>query len=81
MLDIKINCFSVFCMTEFIRIRWCNENPTTCKVTAFVNVNGQEPVLNPGLLSRRSDKSSTTPRSDTNGQNFMSKIQKKDTNI
>jgi hypothetical protein len=26
-------------------------------VTVFVNVNGREPVLSPGPLSRRSDKS------------------------
>ncbi len=30
-----------------------------------MNVNGREPVLNPGPLSRRADKSSTTPRSAT----------------
>ncbi len=35
-------------------------------VTAFVNVNGRDRVLNPGPLSRRPDKSSTTPRSATN---------------
>jgi hypothetical protein len=34
-------------------------------VTAFVNVNGREPVLNPGPLSRRPDKSSIAPRSAT----------------
>jgi hypothetical protein len=30
-----------------------------------VNVNGRDRVLNPGPLSRRPDKSTTTPRSDT----------------
>jgi hypothetical protein len=34
-------------------------------VSAFVNVNGRDRVLNPGPLSRRPDKSTTTPRSDT----------------
>ncbi len=34
-------------------------------VTAFVNVNGRDRVLNPGPLSRRPDKSTTTPRSAT----------------
>jgi hypothetical protein len=44
-----------------------HENPTTCRVlklmTAFVNVSGRKRLLNPGPLSRRSDKFSTTPRS------------------
>ncbi len=44
-------------MTEFSRIRQCNENHTSFwvlkLVIAFVNVNGREPVLNPGPLSRR----------------------------
>jgi hypothetical protein len=56
-------------MTEFRRIRSRNENPTTCRVlklvSAFVNVNGRDRVLNPGPLSRRPDKSTTTPRSAT----------------
>ncbi len=30
-----------------------------------MNVNGRDRVLNPGPLSRRPDKSTTTPRSDT----------------
>jgi hypothetical protein len=30
----------------------------------MVNVNGRDRVLNPGPLSRRPDKSTTTPRSD-----------------
>jgi hypothetical protein len=34
-------------------------------VSAFVNVNGLDRVLNPGPLSRRPDKSTTTPRSAT----------------
>jgi hypothetical protein len=34
-------------------------------VTAFVNVNGRDRVLNPGPLSRRPDESSTTPQSAT----------------
>jgi hypothetical protein len=46
-----------------------HENPTTCRVlklvSAFMNVNGRDRVLNPGPLSRRPDKSTTTPRSDT----------------
>jgi hypothetical protein len=50
-------------MMEFDIIRKRNENPTTCRVlksvAAFVNVDGREPVLNPGPLSWRFDKSST----------------------
>ncbi len=59
---LNTNCFNVFCMTKFNRIHkhnvWSSEN----SVTAFVNVNAREPVLNPGPLSRRSDESSTIPR-------------------
>ncbi len=32
-------------------------------MTAFINVNGRDQVLNPGLLSRGPDKSTTTARS------------------
>jgi hypothetical protein len=34
-------------------------------MTEFLNVNGRDRVLNPGPLSQRPDKSSTTPRSAT----------------
>jgi hypothetical protein len=41
----------------------------TCRVlklvSAFVNVTGRDRVLNSGPLSRRPDKSTTSPRSDT----------------
>jgi hypothetical protein len=55
-------------MTEFRRIRQCMRTPQRVgsenSMTAFVNVNGRDRVLNPGPLSRRPDKSTTTPRSD-----------------
>jgi hypothetical protein len=35
-----------------------------------MNVNGRDRVLNPGPLSRRPDKSTTTPRSDTKNFKF-----------
>jgi hypothetical protein len=62
-------CFNVFCITELSRIRYCMRTPQHVgfwnSVAAFVNVNGRDRVLNPGPLSRRPDKSPTTPRSDT----------------
>jgi hypothetical protein len=41
-----------------------------------MNVNGRDRVLNPGPLSRRPDKSTTTPRSDTNSFNKKKEIYK-----
>ncbi len=57
-----------------------HENLTTCRVlklvSASVNVNGRDRVLNPGPLSRRPDKYTTTPRSDTDYEDFfMLKLQ------
>ncbi len=60
------SCVNSSVLTSFARrniqqYSLVHENPTTCRVlklvTAFVNVNGRDPILNPGLLSQRPDKS------------------------